>query len=276
MEELIASLRGLCTGCLLSGDPEAEPLVLLHGFTGSSRTWQETGQLLGHQRIIMPDLIGHGRTDSPAEPGRYAMEEQIEDLDALLDELGVGRVALLGYSMGGRVAIGYASEHPERVSRLILESTSPGLGTEEERASRRESDKKLAEFIRREGVPAFTGYWEGIPLFASQRNLSAKRRQAIRDGRLNNRAEGLAGSLLGIGTGSQPSYWDRLGELTMPVTLITGSLDGKYDEIAKRMLGMLPDARHIRVAGAGHAVHVENPERFATIVKEAIIEGGRQ
>ncbi|SIT85811.1 2-succinyl-6-hydroxy-2,4-cyclohexadiene-1-carboxylate synthase [Edaphobacillus lindanitolerans] len=275
MEQLTGQIRGIRVGWSEGGDPEGGPLVLLHGFTGSSDVWGSFEQVLGGCRLIMPDLTGHGRTDSPADPGRYGMEEQIADLDALFDAIGLDRFSLLGYSMGGRVAIGYAAARQERVRRLILESTSPGLLLEEERQKRRDSDKNLAAFILREGIPAFTDYWEGIPLFESQLGLPAARRREVREGRLCNRPEGLAGSLLGIGTGSQPSYWEELHGLSMPVTLITGSLDGKYAAIASRMLKALPDARHAEVEGAGHAVHVENPERFATIVKEAINEGGQ-
>ncbi|WP_069201985.1 2-succinyl-6-hydroxy-2,4-cyclohexadiene-1-carboxylate synthase [Bhargavaea cecembensis] len=276
MEWLTASVRGLEVGYAEGGDPSGEPLVLLHGFTGSSAVWKRFEESFAAYRLIMPDLTGHGRTDSPDEPERFRMEEQVRDLDELLGRLGIGTFSLLGYSMGGRVAIGYAAEHPERVRRLILESTSPGLAAEQDRRNRRESDRKLAAFIRNEGIAAFTNHWESIPLFSSQKSMPEARRRSVREGRLRNRPEGLSGSLLGIGTGSQPSYWERLGELAMPVFLITGSLDRKYNEIAERMVRLLPDGRHVDIKDAGHAVHVENPERFATIVKEAMNnEGGR-
>ncbi|MFC7364433.1 MULTISPECIES: 2-succinyl-6-hydroxy-2,4-cyclohexadiene-1-carboxylate synthase [Bhargavaea] len=270
MEPLTAMVRGIRISYREAGDPHGEPLVLLHGFTGSSLSWTAFADEFGSYRLIMPDMTGHGNTDAPLGSDRYTMDEQVADLDALFTQLGLERFSLLGYSMGGRIAIGFAAAHPEKISRLILESTSPGLRTEDERKSRRESDGKLAAFIEREGIRAFTGRWENIPLFASQKRLPEDVRDRVRSGRLSNDPTGLAGSLRGIGTGNQPSYWDCLEQFGMPVTLITGALDEKYVKIAGDMARRLPDAHHVTVPDAGHTVHVENPARFATIVKEAL------
>ncbi|WP_424237343.1 2-succinyl-6-hydroxy-2,4-cyclohexadiene-1-carboxylate synthase [Bhargavaea ginsengi] len=270
MEPLKAMIRGIRIGYREAGDPYGEPLVLLHGFTGSSASWIEFADEFASCRLIMPDLTGHGHSAAPDVSGRYAMEEQVADMDALFTRLGLDRFSLLGYSMGGRIAIGYAAKHPEKISRLILESTSPGLETEDERRSRRESDEKLAAFIEREGIRAFTARWENIPLFASQTRLPKDVREHVRSGRLENDPAGLAASLRGIGTGSQPSYWDNLKGFKMPVTLITGGLDEKYVNIAEDMARQLPNSSHVTVPDAGHTVHVENPVRFATIVKEAL------
>ncbi|KZE40319.1 2-succinyl-6-hydroxy-2,4-cyclohexadiene-1-carboxylate synthase [Bhargavaea cecembensis] len=264
------TIRGIRVGYREAGRPDGKPLVLLHGFTGSSAAWTAIAADLGEYRLIMPDLTGHGNTEAPGAPARYAMEEQVSDLDALFTRLGLERFSLLGYSLGGRIAIGYAAAHPEKVSRLILESTSPGLRTGDERRERRESDGKLAAFIEREGILAFTDRWENIPLFASQKRMPEHVRQRVRRGRLGNDPAGLAGSLRGIGTGSQPSYWESLEHFSMPVTLITGTLDVKYVKIAADMVRRLPDVHHVTVQDAGHTVHVENPARFATMVKEAL------
>jgi 2-succinyl-6-hydroxy-2,4-cyclohexadiene-1-carboxylate synthase len=270
MESLTAIIRGIRIGYREAGNPDGKPLVLLHGFTGSSAAWTALAADLGEFRLIMPDMTGHGNTEAPEAPARYAMEEQVADLNALFTRLGLDRFSLLGYSMGGRIAIGYAAAHPEKVSSLILESTSPGLRTEGERRERRESDGKLAAFIEREGIRAFTDRWENIPLFASQKRLPEEVRERIRRGRLGNDPGGLAGSLRGIGTGSQPSYWESLEHLGMPLTLITGAMDVKYVKIAADMARRLPDVHHVTVQDAGHTVHVENPARFATIVREAL------
>lgn len=270
MEPLTSNIRGIRIGYREAGSPDGEPLVLLHGFTGSSATWTALAADLGAYRLIMPDLAGHGHTEAPEAPDRYAMGEQVADLDALFTRFGLDRFSLLGYSMGGRIAIGYTAAHPEKVSRLILESTSPGLRTGDERRERRESDGKLAAFIEREGLRAFTDRWENIPLFASQKRLPEEVRERVRRGRLCNDPAGLAGSLRGIGTGSQPSYWESLEHFGMPVTLITGALDDKYVNVAADMARRLPDAHLVTVQDAGHAVHVENPARFATIVREAL------
>src|SRR5215207_6685506 len=104
------------------------PLLLLHGFTGSAATWAPLiGALPLHFHMIAPDLIGHGRSDSPPDAERYRMERCVADLLALLDALGVERTDVLGYSMGGRVALHLAAAAPGRFRSLILESSSPGI-----------------------------------------------------------------------------------------------------------------------------------------------------
>src|SRR5689334_14583758 len=110
---------------------EGAPLLLLHGFTGSSATWAPH-VAAWPARTIAVDLPGHGKTDAPADADLYCMEATVADLVALLDRLGVARAHVLGYSMGGRVALHLAAANPERVATLILESASPGLAGQAE------------------------------------------------------------------------------------------------------------------------------------------------
>ena len=181
---------------------EGPALMLLHGFTGSLHTWDPfVPSMAETHRVVAVDLLGHGGTDAPREPERYRMERCVDDLVTLLDGLGVGSVNLLGYSMGGRVALHFAAAMPEKVAALILESASPGIADDEERATRVKSDEALADDIERYGVPAFVQRWERLPLFASQRQLPEQVRAMLRAQRLNNRAVGLANSLRGMGGG---------------------------------------------------------------------------
>ncbi len=243
------------------------PLLLLHGFTGSADEWAGLiPRLTGLREVIAPDLIGHGRSSAPADPARYTMEQCVVDLLALLDSLGHERVELLGYSMGGRVALQLAAAAPGRVRSLILESASPGIEDEAERAARAASDDALAARIERDGLEWFVDHWAALPLFASQAALPAAERAALRERRLRGTALGYANSLRGMGAGRQSSLWDRLPELTMPALLISGELDVKYVAIGERAAALLPAARHAIVRGAGHTVHLEQPEAFADLV----------
>lgn len=239
------------------------PLVLLHGFTGSSSNWRHLLPLFaGRYRAIAIDLLGHGQTGAPQNPQRYRMDKVATDVVELLAALTAEPVHLLGYSMGGRLALFLALAAPERVRSLILESSSPGLETEAGRAARRQQDHALADSIEREGIDAFVARWEKLPLFASQQALPESTRQALRQQRLQNRPQGLANSLRGKGTGEQPSLWDRLNELTLPVLVLTGALDEKFTAIGQRMIQRLPAAQLEVIAGAGHTVHLEQPELF--------------
>jgi 2-succinyl-6-hydroxy-2,4-cyclohexadiene-1-carboxylate synthase len=240
------------------------PLVLLHGFTGSSESWWPVmDQLAGHRRVIAVDLVGHGRSDAPNDSGRYAFELALDDLAVIAASRGLGRATWLGYSMGGRLALGLAAQYPALVSALILESASPGLADAAERARRRNDDGNLARRIEEDGVEAFVAEWERLPLWDSQQSLPATTRERQRALRLANRAAGLAKSLRGMGHGAQPSLWERLTEIEAPTLLVAGSLDHKFVGIARRMAEAMPDATLAVAPHAGHTVHLESPEYFA-------------
>jgi 2-succinyl-6-hydroxy-2,4-cyclohexadiene-1-carboxylate synthase len=242
---------------------QGAPLLLLHGFTGSVASWHSAvPHLAGAFRLILIDLLGHGQTDAPTDPTRYAIAQCAADLIAILDQLGIGQAALAGYSMGGRLALYTALHHQARFSAVILESASPGLETPEERAARAASDAALADRIERDGIPAFVAEWEALPLFATQQSLPDNIREAQRRARLRNRPAGLANSLRGMGTGVQPSLWPHLADLRIPALLIAGKSDAKFAAIAARMTERLPNAR-LRLLDAGHAVHLEQPESWA-------------
>jgi 2-succinyl-6-hydroxy-2,4-cyclohexadiene-1-carboxylate synthase len=243
-------------------------LVMLHGFTGSAAGWgKHLDRLAAHGlRVIALDLPGHGQSDGPADAGRYALERCQQDILAVLQQLGVrqGEAVLLGYSMGGRIALYTAFSGFFRA--LILESASPGLADPAEREQRRSSDEALAASIERDGVQAFVDRWERLPLFASQSSLPTEVREALRRQRLHNRANGLANSLRGAGTGVQPPLHARLPTLNIPVLLIAGELDTKFTAIARSMAQALPQSRLSIIPGAGHAIHLERPEEFDSLV----------
>jgi 2-succinyl-6-hydroxy-2,4-cyclohexadiene-1-carboxylate synthase len=264
---MLLRINGITLNVEQSG--AGRPLLLLHGFTGSAATWAPLiGALPPHFRTIVPDLIGHGRSDSPPDAERYSMEHCVTDLLALLDTLEIERADVLGYSMGGRVALHLAAVAPERVGKLVLESSSPGIASAAERQARVAADAALAELIEHEGLETFVDHWERLPLFASQAALSEGARARLHAQRLRNNPRGLANSLRGMGAGSQESLWDRLAGLDVPTLLIAGALDTKYCALAGEMQALLPNVRAVIVPGAGHAVHLEQPQAFMQNVLE--------
>ena len=243
-------------------------LLLLHGFTGSGASWQRLlPAFTPHYRVITVDLPGHGATATPPDPARYNIENTAADLALILKDLEIDRTAVLGYSMGGRVALFFALRYPEKVSALVLESASPGLPTEKERQDREAADNVLAEFIEEKGLAAFVGRWENLPLWTSQANLPESVRADLHAQRLKNRPDGLANSLRGLGTGAQPSLWDDLESFTRPVFILTGELDPKFTLTGQLMEAKFQNARREVVAGVGHTVHLENPGEFEKLVK---------
>ncbi|MBA2175794.1 2-succinyl-6-hydroxy-2,4-cyclohexadiene-1-carboxylate synthase [Halobacillus locisalis] len=246
------------------------PLLLLHGFTGTTHTFNGMiDELTEEYRLIKIDLPGHGQT---GPIGVVTMEEFCGDLSALLEELGLPEVSILGYSLGGRTALSFANLFPEKVTRLFLESSSPGLATSEEQLARQVKDQALATMLDEQGLTAFVDYWERIPLFDSQVTLPESTKKQIRDERLQHQALGLQESLMGMGTGAQPSWWDQLNDIHVPVILITGKLDQKFQNINQLMEQKLRQVEWIEVDDAGHAIHLEKPRIFAKIVDTFMIQ----
>ncbi|MEH7387536.1 2-succinyl-6-hydroxy-2,4-cyclohexadiene-1-carboxylate synthase [Bacillus sp. JJ1521] len=250
---------------------EGEPIVLLHGFTGSLTTWDQTTEILkNHFQCVLIDLIGHGDSDSPDNFARYQIDKVVNDIIHILNTLEIPIAHIAGYSMGGRVALATAILYPTRVVSLILESSSPGIKTEEERAARRKSDDQLADRIDKEGIIKFVDYWENLSLFASQKALPKEKQLKIRKERLENNPVGLANSLRGMGTGVQCSYWNRLDEIQFPTLLLCGELDQKFCKIAEEMASSIQNAKVEKIVEAGHAIHVEQPQIFGKIINEFV------
>lgn len=256
---------GLSLHAAVSG--RGAPLVLLHGFTGCTSSWDALRPALSARHtVIAIDLPGHGRSTSPSDPSRYALPRTADDVGRVLEALGVERAAVLGYSLGGRVALHLALQHPAPVTSLLLESSSPGILDAAERERRMRADAALADRIERDGVPAFVEHWQSLSLWDSQAMLPGGTRDALRAQRLANRADGLARSLRGAGVGAQGPLHERLAELPMPVLLVAGALDGRYVEQGRLMQRVVPHARLTIVEDAGHAVHLERPAALAAAI----------
>lgn len=268
------SVNGLTYRVRIAG--AGRPLLLLHGFTGNLETWDDfVGRIAGRFHTVAVDLIGHGHTDAPAHASRYTMEHCVADLHLLLDELGLDSVAVVGYSMGGRVALHFALAAPNRVRALVLEGASPGIASATERRERIARDETLAASIEKGGVEAFVRRWEALPLFAGLARLPAAERQRLRARRLSQRAVGLAQTLRGMGAGAQRPLQDELAKLEMPTLLLAGEADAKYRDLVVQMAKRMRRAVPVVVAGAGHTVHLEQPERyFETVFSFLNKQGG--
>lgn len=245
------------------GMAQPPTLVLLHGFTGSAANWAHYQPIFATDyRTIAVDLLGHGQTEAPTDLARYSMEQSASDLAGLLTTIAPGPVNLLGYSMGGRLALYFAVHYPYLVQSLILESASPGLADDEAQQERIHSDEQLADTIEAEGMATFVERWEKLPLFATQQALPITMQHQLREQRLQNRPQGLANSLRGLGTGRQPSLWEQLTTLSIPMLLLAGELDQKFKVIAQQMATYLPRATVTLVPEAGHTIHLEQPTAF--------------
>jgi 2-succinyl-6-hydroxy-2,4-cyclohexadiene-1-carboxylate synthase len=235
-----------------------EPLVLLHGFAGTRRSWQPVAERLGTQRYRPRalDLRGHGEAAHarPVTPGACTA-------DVLAST--AGRFAVCGYSLGGRVALRVALAAPERITRLVLLAATAGIEDPCERAARRRADEALAAETERGTIEAFADRWIAQPLFAG---TPAAVVGAWRADLMRNDPGSLAAALRGLGAGAMAPLWDRLAALDVPATVAVGARDPAYVALAERLVAALPRAELVVVPGAGHGLPREAPDAVARLL----------
>ncbi|NJD30930.1 MAG: alpha/beta fold hydrolase, partial [Gammaproteobacteria bacterium] len=217
---------------------------------------------------------GHGRPTGNAANGCYAFEDCLADLAATLDAAGHERVHCLGYSMGARLALGFAVRYPARVASLVLLGARAGIADDGEREARRRADAALARRIETEGGESFVDEWMAQPLFASQQRLGPGFLERMRRERLQNQAAELAASLRGCGPGAQPPLFADLPDVKVPVLLVAGALDAQFVDTARDLARRLPSAEVCIIEGAGHAAHLEEPDAFACVVRDFLRRAG--
>jgi 2-succinyl-6-hydroxy-2,4-cyclohexadiene-1-carboxylate synthase len=257
----------------LAGESTNPTLLLFHGFMGSIMDWQSMTDALGDSHYVLGvNLPGHGEgwNDHPVDT--CDMATCAAALNDHLDSMGLGSCALLGYSMGGRFALYLAVNFPERYTRVVLESASPGLDSDEKQATRRTHDEHLAHRLAQippgnEDYRAFLEEWYDLPLFDSLRSRPDLRKKLIDRRMERNNPRILADSLRALGTGSQPNLWPDLANSRTPTLLLVGEQDRKYRIIAEKMCAACPAMAMEVFVDCGHIVHLENPEAMVTTVR---------
>jgi 2-succinyl-6-hydroxy-2,4-cyclohexadiene-1-carboxylate synthase len=183
-----------------------------------------------------------------------------------LDRIGIRRYDVVGYSMGGRLALHLALQQAARVSRLVLVGASPGIDSPAERAQRVSSDEELAGLLEKTGIERFVELWESLPIFATQKELPQEVRDGLRRSRIAQDPLALAAALRAFGVGAQRPLGDLIERLSMPVLLVAGGRDSKYCQVAEWMAERIAGARVAIVAEAGHSVPLERPEEFSSVL----------
>lgn len=241
---------------------ELPTILFLHGFLGSQEDFRDVLPLLiDRYSCLTLDLPGHGKTKFADV---YTMSSTAEAIVALLDDLKIPQAFLVGYSMGGRLALYLALNFPERFPKVVIESGSPGLKTEEERSIRLQRDFELAEQLET-NFSQFISDWYKQQLFQSLKQHS--RFKEILEQRLQNDPVKLAKSLREMSTGAQPSLWEKLKSHRNSLLLMVGARDRKFVEINQEMASLCETARLEIIPNVGHNIHFEDPGTFAYSVK---------
>jgi 2-succinyl-6-hydroxy-2,4-cyclohexadiene-1-carboxylate synthase len=244
-------------------------VLFLHGFMGRAGDWRGISAGLDERFFrIAVDIPGHGASlRMPRD--RYTMEGAACSVLEILDRAGMDRSTIVGYSMGGRLALYLALRHPDRCAGLFLESASPGLEDDGERAARRRADEEKAALLEGGDLRGFLHDWYRQPLFAPLARDEDLLRRTIEDKGRNDPTE-LAKSLCGMGTGSQPSLWKELPNLRVPAIAVAGGLDEKFVGISRRMASLNPGVRLAVVPGVGHNVHAEAPGAYLSLLESLL------
>lgn len=291
---------------ITAGCPQNFPLLFLHGFLGDSREFLDVITVLAESfYCVAVDLPGHGLTEVRGDDHFYSMDKTAIALLQFLTGLGIEKCGLIGYSMGGRLALYLGLHFPNFFAGVILESASPGLKTEIERERRRELDQKWLNLLTaqippfqqtnqipivpktnqvppfqrgaREDSPQktetnenstlqhFLHLWYQQPLFTSLRNHPQFEQLLIQ--RLANNPKTLAKSLQYMGTGNQPSLWPILKQGKVPLSLFVGENDYKFVVINQEISSLYPQANLSIFDNCGHNLHGENPHQFITTIQ---------
>lgn len=250
-----------------SFDKQNDTVLLIHGFTSSLEDWRDIYPNLDERfNYVGIDLIGHGKSDSPTDIEKYKPESLVSQIHDILDRLSINKVIILGYSMGGRVALNFAVSHPQKMKGLILESTSAGIKNEKDRTERIDSDEELASFIELNGTEKFAERWMDQDIFNTQRRFSDVKLQKIRNRIAQNSKRGLANTLREFSTGKMPYLAAKVNLIQCPVHLISGELDTNYFRLNSELEKKFTNAKNAVIKNAGHNTHLEEPGRFGNVV----------
>ncbi|TVX95479.1 alpha/beta fold hydrolase [Cohnella terricola] len=236
---------------------QGEPIVLLHGYCGSSGYWDELMPLLAvHGRVIAPDARGHGASSAAEGDGVYSMEAMADDVASLLDELGLKKASLFGHSMGGYAGLAFAEKYPERLQALGLIHSTAYPDTEQAKENR----LKAAEAIRSRGVAEFV---DGlVPKLFAPEHRESKRELVDKAKEIGcgTSLSGAAGCALGMR--ERPDRIPVLERLGVPVLLLAGESDEVIPP-EKRFPVAKDNVTQVTLAGVGHMGMMENPRAMA-------------
>ena len=256
------------------GNPDKEVIIFLHGFMGNCHEFDETIKLLSDDFYCLTiDLPGHGKTQVLGGDDCYTMANTAQGLINLLDKLKISQCFLVGYSMGGRLALYLNLHFPQRFPKVILESASPGLLTEAERLQRLKSDeqiaRKLTRCVEKSDFKAFLLNWYNQPIFGYIKNHPEF--EGMIETRLQNNPLELAKSLRFMGTGCQPCLWEKIEENTNPLLLLVGEYDEKFIVINTKMAKISNSSVLRLISGSGHNIHFENTLAFVQNLRKFLI-----
>ncbi len=246
-----------------SGDFNKPPVLFLHGFMGAHDEWNPIMSVIeNHFSCLAVDLPGHGMTGSADDPEFYSFPGAATAIVSFLKSSGISRAHIVGYSLGGRLAIYLAIHHPAICDRVIIESSSPGMLNKNQAVMRRNSDDKWASRFEKESLETVLNDWYRQPVFSSLHERPDVLEKMLQR-RMNNRPLELARAIRGFSVGAQRSLWSALRDIQVDMLVLAGESDHKYRQLSERIAAESSRIQSALMSGAGHNAHCEQPEQFA-------------
>lgn len=245
------------------------PIVCLHGFVGCGCDFSIVADALNMDSpLLAPNFPDY---TAPPTKSEEPWERTLDCLHSFIQEhAGDRRCVLLGYSMGGRIALQYAIKNQAQLKGLVLIGATPGIEDAEKRSTRLVEDGARATKLMNQSIDGFLTEWLGQTLLKSQESIPEPYRTNMLEARHKMSPQSLAHYLEILGTGTMPSAWKRLVEIKLPTLLITGADDLKFTEIAGKMQKFISDCEHHIIKQAGHAACFEQPAEFSICLKRFI------
>jgi len=255
------TLQGVPFHIQTVGDRSLPRIIFLHGFLGSGSDWLPgVRELCDSNCCMMVDLPGHGKAAFQQAPSPDVFFVQTVDaLAELLRQSAFSPCFLVGYSMGGRLALALLLRHPDLFIKAVIVSASPGLKTEKEQTDRQDHDEKVARKIEK-NFEGFIEAWYDQPLFSTLKHHPIFK--DVESERKINDPANLALALRVLGTGRQPSLWEALERNNVPVRFFVGEKDERYVEIGRQMVKLCPGSDLEIFPHCGHTLQLENMELF--------------
>ena len=247
---------------------DSEPVLFLHGFTGSSNCWRNIRKEINSPTISI-DIPGHNKSYFLDLNEDYTYKDFRTELFLILNKLNVKQVHLLGYSMGGRLAISFAQKYPKLVKSLILESSSLGLVSYEEKEVQKEDDNKLLTLINN-SMESFVSHWKDNSLFSNQKSRNLTAYKDLNINRLKHNKHQLSKSLLSFSKANMPAFIEAFSTFDFPVFLINGKDDTKYIKINRDMMKIHKKSKQFIINTSSHNVHLENTESFIDTINDIV------
>ena len=242
---------------------EETPVLFIHGFTGSSKSWSLIRNEINIPSLSL-DIPGHNKSTFNDMNEDYFFKDFSNELYMILSQLKINKLHICGYSLGGRLAIAFASKYPSMIESLVLESTTIGIEDRQQREERYIEDIELSSNIKN-NLPMFNKSWEKNKLFELQKKRNIEGFNEQKDIRQGHNKDQLSKSLKTFSVGNMPFMRNTFQKLEFPIHIINGKDDIKFIKEGRIMLRLNNHSKQYIVNNASHNVHLENKEMFTDI-----------